>query len=123
MFSRVRVNAIMTMKTTPTLMEVGYYEQLILVYLNDLNTAKSGLTNLKDINENLNLNYSTLKTKLKTLRSLELVFMTRRGKEKVVSITEKGKDALTEWENTIAGKNMLEELKQELIKRKSKSNT
>ena len=67
--------------------------------------------------ENVGIAYITLRNKLKTLESLELVLSTKKNREKVVVITEKGLNALQELEKTAEGKKIISDLNAELVKR------
>ena len=96
------------------LSKVGYNEQLVLYYLDKAHSLEEGLVNLQKIIKDTGLTHTTLRKKLDTLESLKLIFITRKGKEKVVMITEKGKGALSEWKNTIVGKQLIGELETEL---------
>lgn len=101
----------------PKLATVDYNEQLVLYYL----SKKSDLANQKEIAGETGIYYTTLRGKLKTLEDRGFVFITRKGKEKVVVITEEGQVALTEWEATTAGKKILDDLEKELARVKEQS--
>ena len=91
---------------------------MLLVYLEQVNTEKDTLVSLKTIKEDMGITYTTLKNKIDNLEPLGLIFTTKRDREKVVVITEKGKQALREWEQTAEGKKIIEELKTKLLERK-----
>lgn len=69
---------------------------------------------MQEIANGTKLNYSTLRNKIDTLQESKFVYSTKRGKERVVRITNKGKNAITEWQKTNLGKEIIEELETKL---------
>lgn len=94
----------------PILATLGYNEQLVLVYLDKQYSLGKGFLNLQEIANGTKLNYSTLRNKIDTLQESKFVYSTKRGKERVVRITNKGKNAITEWQKINLGKEIIEEL-------------
>jgi DNA-binding MarR family transcriptional regulator len=97
----------------PTLADIGYNEQLVLFYLSRLPKSED-LVNQKQISEETGLYYATLRQKLEALEQLHFVFITQKGREKLVTITEKGQKALEEWRKTLVGKKILAKIEEEL---------
>jgi len=98
----------------PDLAEVGYYEQLVLYFLEKLHSSGKRFVNLQTIVTGTGLNYNSLRNKIDALVSLELAFSTKRGRERVVLITDKGKHAIDEWKKTSIGKELFDELDKKL---------
>ena len=71
------------------LQTIGYYEQMLLVYLEQVYTEKDTLVSLKTIKQDMGITYTTLKNKIDNLEPLGLIFTTKRDRVKVVVITEK----------------------------------
>ena len=103
----------MTDDADQELANVGYNEQLVLVYISKL-PENEDIVNQKQIAQETGLYYATLKQKLKVLEEQKLVFLTQRGRQKLVTITEKGQKALEEWRETAVGKKLLAKIEAEL---------
>ena len=76
--------------SNPIWATLDYNEQLILYYLAQVNQVVYP----QQIAKQTGIYHTTVRTKLQVLNDLELIYITRRGKSKVVVITNKGHESL-----------------------------
>ena len=108
----------MTDSLNPLLKDTDYNMQLVLLFLTETDTHAEEYINLKTIVEGTGIKYSTLNNKLEKLQALEFVYVAQKGKEKIVFLTDAGKNALEDWKTSNIGQRMLPDLQKKLDKKK-----